>query len=143
MVILVAPGGRPAGSPIQPHYNVISTSTPAIPLTPTREGYVRVEAMSGAAGCSITTRLVACQRFSGSWAASADGQDSPVASITDEGQFHWFHADLGALAGRVKLGPGSYSAQGWTIVASEHMTTFTNDRSGRGMSVGDRDVRPF
>ncbi len=99
--------------------------------------------MSGAAGCSITAKLVACQSFNGGWAPSADEQSASVASIADDGQFHWVHADLGALAGRVKLGPRTYSAQGWTIVASADTTTFTNDRSGRGMSVGDSYVRPF
>ncbi len=109
---------------------------------PNDHGYVRVDTMSGATGCSITTELVACQTSSDNW-RNADGRVYHTVSVSAGGEFHWVDADLGELQGRVPLGDQTYSAQGWTIVASPQDTKFTNDPSGHGMSVSDQRVTAF
>ncbi|WP_142274532.1 hypothetical protein [Mycobacterium scrofulaceum] len=134
-------GGTPGG------YSLISTSTapapPAIPLTPNAQGYVRVETKSGSIGCSVNTELVACQTAANNWPTTQGGRHYHAVSVTSDGRLHWVEADLGALEGRVTLDFQSYTAQGWTIVATPDNTKFTNDRSGHGMSVSDQSVAPF
>ena len=113
-----------------------------IPLKPNDRGYVHVETNSGSTRCSITTRLVACQRSPDSW-RTANGQPCHTVSVRNDGDFHCVDADLGALQGRVRLDYQTYNAQGWTIVAGPASTRFTNDRSGHGFSVSDQRVTPF
>jgi hypothetical protein len=128
-------------------YSLISTSAPpgppAIPLTPNGQGYVRVETKSGLTACSITVELVACQTSADNWPVTPGGQHYHTVSVTSDGQLTWVEADLGALEGRVALDYLTYSAQGWTIVASSDSTRFTNDRSGHGMSVSAASVTSF
>ena len=147
VMILSAVGGMLWGARDAVRYSLISTSTPAPPprtrLAPNDRGYVRVETMSGSAGCSITAELVACQNFAGDWTSPSVGQRYPAASVSADGDFHWVQADLGALEGRVRLDCQTYKAVGWTIAVGEAATTFTNDHSGHGMSVSDQDVQPF
>ena len=135
------PGGPSGG------YSLVSTSTPpappAIPLTPNGQGYVRVETKSGSTGCSINTELVACQTAANNWPTTPGGRHYHTVSVTSDGQLHWVEADLGALEGRVTLDFQTYSAQGWTIVANQDSTRFTNDQSGHGMSVSDQGVTSF
>ena len=88
------------------------------------------------------TELVACQTASDSWRTTS-GQLYHTASVRADGEFHWVKADLGELQGRIRLDYQTYSAEGWTIVATPAETRFTNDRSGHGMSVSDQRVTPF
>ena len=133
--------GAPGG------YSLIATTAPpapsAIPLTPNAQGYVRVETKSGLTACSINTDLVACQTQADNWPTTPGGQHYHAVSVTSAGQLNWVEADLGALEGRVTLDYLTYSAQGWTIVASSDSTRFTNDRSGHGMSVSAQSVTSF
>jgi hypothetical protein len=132
-----------------PDVGLISTTTagppppPAIPLTPNDGGYVRVETNGGSTGCSINNELVACQTSANNWPTDPSGQRFHTASVTAAGEFHWVHADLGALEGRVTLTNQAYSAQGWTIVVTSDGTTFTNANTGHGMSVSDQSVMSF
>jgi hypothetical protein len=137
--VLSAPGAS------SPGYSLISTTAPPppIPLTPNDRGYVRVEVNSGSTGCSINSELVACQTSANNWPANPNGQHFHTASVNATGEFHWVEADLGALEGRVTLDNQTYSALGWTIVATSGGTTFTNGSTGHGMSVSDQSVRPF
>jgi len=129
------------------HYNLISTTPPAvppaIPLTPNDQGYVRVQTKSGSTSCSINAELVACRTNANNWPTMPDGQHYHVASINANGEFHWVNADLGLLEGKVTMDYQTYSAEGWTIVASPDGTKFTNDRTGHGMSVDTQSVTPF
>lgn len=136
---------RGSDAVVRPNLGTASTSAPlsAVSLAANADGYVRVETVSGAAGCAITTQLVVCQRFGGSWAASVEGDHGSVASVSADGQFNWVRADLGALSGRIKLAPQTYSAQGWAVVATSDTTIFINEASGRGMLLSDNVVRPF
>ena len=140
--VLSAPG---VGTPV---VSLVSTAAPPppIPLTPNDRGYVRVEINSGSTGCSINSELVACQTSANNWPAKANGangQHFHTASVNAAGEFHWVEADLGALEGRITLNNQTYSARGWTIVATSDGTTFTNGSSGHGMSVSDQSVRSF
>ncbi len=127
-------------------YTMVSTSVPpapsAIPLPPNEQGYVRVETASGSVGCSISPEVVSCQTFSRIW-QNGDGRPYHTVSVSADGDFQQVNADLGALEGRVRLSSQTYSAQGWTIVATTGDTVFTNDRSHHGMTVGERSVVPF
>lgn len=130
------------GTPLR--YNTVGTSAPpTISLAPNDKGYVRVETASGSIRCSIVTELVACQTSAGSWFRRSDGRAFHVASVTADGELTFVDADLGELQGRVTLADRTYSAPGWTIVAASDRTTFTNDRTGHGMTVTDQTVAPF
>ncbi|OBA82465.1 hypothetical protein A9W99_01860 [Mycobacterium sp. 1164966.3] len=128
-------------------YHLISTATPpaspGIPLPPNEQGYVRVQTKSGSTSCSINAEVVACRTNANNWPTMPDGQHYHVASINADGEFHWVNADLGLLEGKVTMDYQTYSAQGWTIVASPDGTKFTNDRTGHGMSVDTQNVTPF
>jgi len=128
-------------------YTLISTTTqsapPATPLTPVDGKYVRIETKSGAVSCSITTELVACRTAANNWPNDSNGRPNHVASVNANGEFHWLQADLGLLEGKVRLDYQTYSAQGWTIVASPDRTKFANDRTGHGMTVSVQSVTPF
>lgn len=127
-------------------YHLIATSTPPTPpasLTPNAQGYVRVTTASSAIGCSVAAALVACQTSSDGWPARSDGTPFHAVSVTAEGEFQFVDADLGALAGKVALSTRTYWAQGWTVAAEDDAISFTNDRSGHGMSVSERKVQPF
>jgi hypothetical protein len=129
-----------------PAYHLILTSTaptPPEPLAPNDHGYVRVTTASQAIGCSITSDLVACETSSDNWPPRPDGQPYHTASVSSGGEFHLVDADVGALEGKVALGPRTYWAQGWTIAADTDAITFTNDRTGRGMRVSLGGVQPF
>jgi hypothetical protein len=63
--------------------------------------------------------------------------------VTSDGQFQWVKADLGELEGIVTMEYQTYGAVGWTIVATADGTKFTNDRTGRGMTVSTEKVEPF
>ncbi len=126
-------------------YSLISTSVPhaqsPVPLPPNPQGYVRIVTQSGTTGCSINTEIVSCETSLDNW--RSDGRVYHTVSVTSSGEFHWVDADLGALQGRVNLDNQTYSAQGWTIVATPQDTKFTNDPSGHGMTVSDQNVTPF
>jgi hypothetical protein len=144
-LIVAAAAVLPAPDVSTPGYSLISTTAPPppVPLTPNDRGYVRVEINSGSTGCSINSELVACQTSANNWPVNPNGRHFHTASVNAAGEFHWVEADLGALEGRVTLDIQTYSAQGWTIVATSDGTTFTNGSTGHGMSVSDQSVRSF
>lgn len=127
-------------------YQLTSTSPPPAPpssLTANDQGYVRVTTASNAIGCSINAELVACQTSSDSWPINPAGRPFHTVSISADGKFQFVDADLGALAGKFELRPGKYEAQGWAVTAIADTVSFTNDRTGHGMQVDTRSVRPF
>lgn len=147
IVAACAPETRPAHDTPIVNDGADATSTQSTPsvvaLSPNDHGYVRVETKSGLTRCSLNVELVACQTSADNWPPDADGQPFHVASVTSDGQLQWVKADLGALEGIVTMEYRTYSAQGWTIVATADGTRFTNDRTGRGMSVSIEAVQPF
>jgi hypothetical protein len=143
--VLVSTGSEPGAT--RPHYTLVSTTTPSasptIQLTPNEAGYTRVETKSGAVSCSINAELVACRTAANNWPIGSDGQHYHVASVNANGESPWVTADLELVEGKVMLDYQTCSAQGWTIVASQDGTKFTNDRTGHGMSVSTQSVTPF
>ena len=102
-------------------YRLISTSTPPTPPTPliaNDHGYVRVITVSQAIGCSISAELVACETSSDDWPPRGNGRPFHTVSFSAGGNFQFVDADLGALAGKIELKPGTYEAQGWSVVAT-------------------------
>lgn len=144
-IVVTSTGSEPEATPS--NYSLISTTAPpaapAIPLPPNEQGYVRVQTKSGSTSCSINAEVVACRTNANNWPTMPDGQHYHVASVNANGEFHWVNADLGLLEGKVTLDYQTYSAEGWTIVASPDGTKFTNDRTGHGMSVSTENVTPF
>lgn len=127
-------------------YRLISTSTPPTPPTPliaNDQGYVRVITVSQAIGCSISPELVACETSSDDWPPRGNGRPFHTVSVSADGNFQFVDADLGALAGKVELKPGTYQAQGWSVVATGDSFVFTNDRTGHGMQVSTQVARPL
>ncbi|WP_156766253.1 hypothetical protein [Mycobacterium sp. E342] len=106
-------------------------------------GYVRVTTVSHAIGCSVSVELVACETSSDGWPPRGNGRPSHTVSVSADGNFQFVDADLGALAGKVELQPGTYEAQGWSVVATGDSFIFTNDRTGHGMQVSTQVARPL
>jgi hypothetical protein len=73
-------------------------------------------------------------------------QDQAI--ITASGQFSWRTANLGmappGLPDITLVDGQTYHFQGWTIMSASGGTTFTNDATHHGMSIGSAyDVKPF
>ncbi|OBI21002.1 MULTISPECIES: hypothetical protein [unclassified Mycobacterium] len=131
-----APSTSPTG-PASP------TTPPAgvIPLPPDHNGYVFIETKSGVTRCQINKETVGCEApFTNS--PLQDGEHANGVSISSAGNVQWVLGNLGAIP-TVTIDYKTYAAQGWTIVATEQGTRFTNDRTHHGMFVSVEKVTTF
>ncbi|ORW91158.1 hypothetical protein AWB92_18390 [Mycobacterium sp. IEC1808] len=131
-----APSTSPTG-PASP------TTPPAgvIPLPPDHNGYVFIETKSGVTRCQINKETVGCEApFTNS--PLQDGEHANGVSISSAGNVQWVLGNLGAIP-TVTIDYKTYAAQGWTIVATEQGTRFTNDRTHHGMFVSVEKVNTF
>ena len=113
----------------------------AIPLPPDQNGYVFIETKSGLTRCQINKESVGCEApFTNS--PLQDGEHANGVSITAGGSVQWVLGNLGAIP-TVTIDYKTYDAQGWTIVASEAGTRFTNGHTGHGMFVSVEKVNTF
>ncbi len=121
-----------------------SPTTPpvgAIPLPPDQNGYVFIETKSGVTRCQINKETVGCEApFTNS--PLQDGEHANGVSISSGGNVQWVLGNLGAIP-TVTIDYKTYSAQGWTITATEDGTRFTNDRTHHGMFVSVDKVNTF
>jgi hypothetical protein len=92
---------------------------------------------------------VACQLTNGQPFAQAPFSETKpnprltLAVVRAGGQFQW---DLGSVAGGqpTNLSVGqTYHANGWTILAAEGRSTYSNDATGHGMWIGPDYVHPI
>ncbi|WP_369830716.1 hypothetical protein [Mycobacterium sp. 1245805.9] len=131
-----APSTSPTG-PASP------TTPPAgvIPLPPDHNGYVFIETKSGVTRCQINKETVGCEApFTNS--PLQDGEHANGVSISSAGNVQWVLGNLGAIP-TVTIDYKTYAAQGWTIVATEQGTRFTNDHTHHGMFVSVEKVNTF
>jgi hypothetical protein len=113
----------------------------AIPLPPDQNGYVFIETKSGVTRCQINKDSVGCEApFTDS--PLQDGEHANGVHITSGGSVQWILGNLGAIPA-VPIDYKTYDAQGWTIVASEAGTRFTNAKTGHGMFVSLEKVNTF
>jgi hypothetical protein len=146
-------------SPTEPNFPTIrptaappKTLTPAPTSSPTvaapgagvllpENGYVFIETKSGKTRCQLNKEEVGCE---------SDFTNSPVMNgmhangvrLTADGDVSWLVGNLGDIPA-VTLDYRTYSAVGWTIDAGKDGTRFTNDRTGRGMTVSVDGVQAF
>ena len=140
------PTSRPTRSSIPP-----STTTTAAPSTPAappsgerlapQNGYVFIETKSGKTRCQIDTAEVGCESAFTN-APVVNGMPANGIRLTAAGQVEWIVGNLGAIPVET-IDYRTYSAEGWTIVATEDGTRFTNDATGHGMFLSSTGVEIF
>lgn len=110
-------------------------------LSPNANGYVYIETKSGRTRCQISADTVGCEsEFTNS--PTIDGEQANGAEVSASGSNRWVLGNLGAMP-TTAIGYGTYQAVGWTIVADNTGTTFTNDSSGHGMFISTERVEFF
>jgi hypothetical protein len=131
-----APTKTPPSSPSSP------VSPPAAEVLPPQEsGYVFIETKSGQTRCQINEGEVGCEaQFTNS--PMQDGVRANGVRLTADGAVEWVVGNLGDIP-VVTLDYRTYRALGWTIVAAEDGTRFTNDDTGHGMVVAIEGVETF
>jgi hypothetical protein len=106
---------------------------PGAQVLPSENGYSFIVTKSGQTRCQIDVTAVGCEaQFTN--APKVDGEQANGAETTADGKTRWLVGNLGDPP-VVTLDYRTYSAQGWTIVATESGTRFTNDRTYHGMVV--------
>jgi hypothetical protein len=131
-----SPTAAPPTTPVSP-----TAPAGAIPLPPDQNGYVFIETKSGMTRCQINKDSVGCEApFTNS--PLQDGEHANGVHITSSGSVQWILGNLGAIP-TVAIDYKTYDAQGWTIVASEAGTRFTNGHTGHGMFVSVEKVNTF
>lgn len=113
----------------------------AVPLNPDQNGYVFIETKSGLTRCQINKDSVGCEApFANS--PMQDGEHANGVSVTAGGSVQWVLGNLGAIP-TVTIDYKTYTAQGWTIIATFDGTRFTNEHTGHGMFVSVQKVNTF
>lgn len=121
--------------------NAKPTPTP-IELSATGDS-VYVSTKSGKTACQVTVNTVSCiVRFVGRTPIRY-GVPTNVVMITSGGIMDWTVGDGGQLQTHTLNYGTLYHALGWTITPTSEGTTFTNDATGRGMSVNVDGARAF
>jgi hypothetical protein len=150
-----------AGSPTEPNFPTSRpsrsstpppTTTARPPATPTaapgpgevlppQNGYVFIETKSGKTRCQISTEEVGCESTFTN-APVVNGMPANGIRLSKRGQVEWIVGNLGDIPVET-IDYRTYSAQGWTIVAGEDGTRFTNDDTGHGMFLSTSGVEVF
>jgi hypothetical protein len=136
------PTSRPSRSSPTPSPSPSPTPSPpsAQALQP-QNGYVYVTTKSGQTRCQLSATEVDCEApFTN--APVVDGLPANGVRVTASGQLGWVSGNLGDIP-VVTIDYRTYSAVGWTIVASEDGTRFTNDGTRHGMFVAIAKVEVF
>jgi hypothetical protein len=133
------PTSRPMAAPTPPPTS--SAAAPGAEVLPPANGYVFIETKSGKTRCQLSTDEVGCEaQFTHS--PVLNGIRANGVRLTPNGEVSWLVGNLGDIPA-VTLDYRTYSAVGWTIVAGEAGTRFTNDRTGHGMTVAVDGVQAF
>jgi hypothetical protein len=102
-------------------------------VLPSENGYSFIVTKSGQTRCQLDVTAVGCEaQFAN--APVIDGEKATGVETSADGKNRWLVGNLGDPP-VVTLDYRTYSAQGWTIVATEAGTRFTNDRTHHGMFV--------
>ncbi|MGH3638188.1 MAG: hypothetical protein ACRDUX_04070 [Mycobacterium sp.] len=114
---------------------------PAAQALPPQNGYVFITTKSGQTRCQISATEVGCEApFTNP--PTVNGVPANGVSLTAGGQVEWISGNLGDIP-VVTIDYRTYSALGWTIVATEDGTRFTNDGTKHGMFVAIQGVKVF
>jgi hypothetical protein len=117
-----------------------TAAPPAQTLAP-QNGYVFIQTKSGQTRCQISATNVGCEApFTNP--PQVDGAPANGVEVTADGSLRWIVGNLGDIPA-VTIDYSTYSAQGWTIVATEAGTRFTNDSTHHGMSVAVQGAEAF
>ncbi|MGY4654352.1 hypothetical protein ACVWWN_008148 [Mycobacterium sp. URHB0021] len=141
----------PTSQPTRPTAAPPRTINPPPPSSPTRapgseeltpaNGYVYIETKSGKTRCQLDESEVGCEsQFTNS--PTMDGMPANGVRLTADGTLSWIVGNLGDIP-VVTLDYRTYQAVGWTIVAGEDGTRFTNDATRHGMVVATSGVQSF
>jgi hypothetical protein len=118
-----------------------TAAPPAAEALAPQNGYVFIATKSGQTRCQISATEVDCEApFTNP--PTVNGAPANGVRLTAGGQVEWMSGNLGDIP-VVTIDYRSYSAVGWTIVATEDGTRFTNDGTGHGMSVAIQGVQVF
>ncbi len=127
-----------------------ASPTPTPPVTaapppgealPSQNGYVFIETKSGQTRCQISASNVGCEaQFTNP--PTVNGSPANGVEVTAGGQLRWIVGNLGDIP-VVTIDYRTYAAEGWTIVATEDGTRFTNDGTRHGMFVAIQKVSVF
>jgi hypothetical protein len=138
------PASRPPRPTAAPPKTITPTPTapaPGAEVLPPENGYVFIETKSGQTRCQINEGEVGCEaQFTNS--PMQDGVRANGVRLTADGAVEWVVGNLGDIPA-VTLDYRTYRALGWTIVAAEDGTRFTNDATGHGMVVAIEGVQTF
>ncbi|BBX19049.1 hypothetical protein MDUV_39090 [Mycolicibacterium duvalii] len=106
-----------------------------------QNGYVFIETKSGKTRCQLNEQEVGCESTFAD-APEIEGLPANGVRYTANGQLAWVLGNIGDIPA-VTLDYRTYSAVGWTIDARADGTTFTNDRTGRGIMISVEGVETF
>ncbi len=117
-------------------------SPPAAEVLPPQEsGYVFIETKSGQTRCQLDEQSVGCEaQFTNT--PIKDGVRTNGVNLSADGGVEWIVGNLGDIPA-VTIDYRTYSAVGWTIVATTDGTRFTNQRTKHGMFVSIEKVETF
>lgn len=141
------PTPRPSRPAAAPPSTIDPTQSPGSPRQPNgevlqpRNGVVFIETKSGKTRCQLDQREVGCEAAFTN-APEVNGSTANGVRLSATGQISWVLGNLGAIPA-VTLDYQTYSAVGWTIDAGRDGTRFTNDSTGRGMSISVEGVEGF
>jgi hypothetical protein len=138
------PTAKPPSTVVPPKKPPTATAVPpadAEPLPPDESGYVFIETKSGHTRCQIDEQAVGCEaQFTN--APIQDGVRANGVNLTADGAVEWIVGNLGDIP-VVTIDYRTYTAAGWTIVATSDGTRFTNQRTGHGMFVSIDNVETY
>ena len=110
-------------------------------LPPDDSGYVFIETKSGQTRCQINEQSVGCEAaFANS--PIQNGEKANGVDLSADGTMRWIVGNLGDIP-VVTIDYRTYSAVGWTIVATTDGTRFTNQRTKHGMFVSIEKVETY
>jgi hypothetical protein len=110
-------------------------------VLPPQNGYVFIETKSGKTRCQISAEEVGCESAFTN-APVVNGVQANGIRLSAGGQVEWIVGNLGDIPVET-IDYRTYSAQGWTIVAAEDGTRFTNDDTRHGMFLSTSGVEAF
>ena len=140
------PTSRPSTSRPIPTPSTTPPSSPVSPpaaevLPPQESGYVFIETKSGQTRCQLDEKSVGCEaQFTNT--PMKDGVRANGVNLSADGNVEWIVGNLGDIP-VVTIDYRTYSAVGWTIVATTDGTRFTNQRTKHGMFVSIEKVETF
>lgn len=110
-------------------------------LPPDESGYVFIETKSGQTRCQLDEQSVGCEApFTNS--PIQDGVQANGVNLSADGTVGWIVGNIGDIPA-VTIDYRTYSAVGWTIVATSDGTRFTNQQTKHGMFVSIEKVETY